>query len=335
MLITVAGLLVILAAGLAALKWMERPATERVLKAYGNVDIREATLAFRVSGRVSEMHREEGQTVEAGQLLARLDDAPYRHRRDQAKARAAALKARLDELRHGYRPEEIEQARAAVAEAEVELRNAERTFTRQEHLRKTGANTAQQLDDARARRDRAAALLRRARADLDLLEAGYREEQVRRTEAEMRAAEASLAEARTALEDTALTAPTAGTVLTRAVEPGTIVAAGSPVYVISVEEPVYIRAYIPESDLGRIEPGMPVRVRTDSRPDTPYRGHIGFISPRAEFTPKTVQTEALRTNLVYRFRVVLDEDDTLLRQGMPVTVLIEQEDKPADGTNGE
>jgi HlyD family secretion protein len=139
-----------------------------------------------------------------------------------------------------------------------------------------------------------------------------------------------LAEAETALEDTELVAPAAGTVRTRAVEPGTIVAAGSPVFVVSVKEPVYIRAYIPETQMGRIQPGMPVRLETDSRPDEPYRGHIGFISPRAEFTPKTVQTEALRTNLVYRFRVVLEESDRKLRQGMPVTVVIEDPAKPAD-----
>ena len=117
-----------------------------------------------------------------------------------------------------------------------------------------------------------------------------------------------------------LLAPSDGIIESRILEKGAIVAPGSPVFVLSIQENPWVRAYIPESSLGKIHPGMPVEVQTDTRPDHPYRGRVGFISPVAEFTPKSIHTEELRTNLVYRFRVVLDEPDSELRQGMPVTV---------------
>ncbi len=98
-----------------------------------------------------------------------------------------------------------------------------------------------------------------------------------------------------------------------------MVASSTPVYTLSLRDPVYVRAYVSEPDLGRIAPGVAVRVHTDSS-DKVYRGQIGFISPRAEFTPKTVETTDLRTDLVYRLRVVVADADEGLRQGMPVTV---------------
>ena len=121
------------------------------------------------------------------------------------------------------------------------------------------------------------------------------------------------------LADTALAAPEAGVVLTRAVEPGSMVQAGSTALTVSLAEPVRVRAYAPEPMLGLVQPGRQVLIFTDSRRE-PYHGQIGDVSPRAEFTPKSVETEELRTALVYRFRAVVRDADGLLRQGMPVTV---------------
>jgi HlyD family secretion protein len=139
-------------------------------------------------------------------------------------------------------------------------------------------------------------------------------------------AEARLASAETNLADTAIAAPADGVILTRIQEPGAIVAAGAPVYTLSLRNPVWVRAYVREPDLGRVHPGMRALVTTDTAPQHPYHGHIGFISPVAEFTPKTVETTALRTDLVYRLRVIVDDPDESLRQGMPVTVTLPAEE---------
>jgi HlyD family secretion protein len=118
--------------------------------------------------------------------------------------------------------------------------------------------------------------------------------------------------------------------LTRIAEPGAIVAAGQTVATLSLNDPIWVRAYVPEPDLGKIWPGMPAEILTDSRPDRPYKGHVGFISPEAEFTPKNVETPRLRTDLVFRLRVVADNPDEGLRQGMPVTVTLDTSHAPPE-----
>ncbi|MDN7221285.1 efflux RND transporter periplasmic adaptor subunit, partial [Klebsiella pneumoniae] len=116
------------------------------------------------------------------------------------------------------------------------------------------------------------------------------------------------------------TAPSDGTLMTRAVEPGTMLNAGGTVLTLSLTHPVWVRAYVDEKNLGQAQPGQEVLLYTDSRPDKPYHGKIGFVSPSAEFTPKTVETPDLRTDLVYRLRIVVTDADGALRQGMPVTI---------------
>jgi HlyD family secretion protein len=123
--------------------------------------------------------------------------------------------------------------------------------------------------------------------------------------------------------DADLIAPNDGIILTRARERGAIVQAGETVFTLTLTSPVWVRTYVNERDLGLIRPGMPASVTTDSAPDRPYPAFIGFISPTAEFTPKTVETRELRTDLVYRLRVVVNNPDAGLRQGMPVTVTLQ------------
>lgn len=181
-----------------------------------------------------------------------------------------------------------------MRETEAGLLNAEKTLQRRASLVKNGSVAVSDYDEALAGRDELKARLDTARAQLAL--------------------------SKTNLKDTVLYTPSAGTVLTRARETGAIVGAGELVYTISLDSPVWVRTYVDEPNLGRIYPGQPVMVKTDS--GRQYEGQIGFISPRAEFTPKTVETAALRTDLVYRLRVIVKTPDQGLRQGMPVTVVI-------------
>lgn len=308
------------------LKTHGRATEPEALTLHGNVDIREVNLGFRVAGRIAEVARDEGDAVKAGEVIARLDAEPYRREAEEARGQAASLRARLQLLEAGNRPQEIAQARALVREREVTSANAQRLFKRQEELLASKTVSVQEWDDAQARYREAEARLKSAREQLALLEAGFRSEEIAQARADLTRSEAALASAELRLSDTVLMAPSDGVVITRAQEPGAIVQAGATVLTVSLTRPVWVRAYIPEPSLGRIHPGTNVRVYTDSRPDQPYLGQIGYISPRAEFTPKNVETTELRTSLVYRLRVVVTNADEGLRQGMPVTVRAEAEE---------
>jgi len=290
---------------------------------YGNIDIREVTLGFRVAGRVAKLAVDEGDAVREGQELARLDTQPLEIERDEARASAAALAARLELLKSGFRSEDVAQARSTLDERRASAANAEQLLARQEQLKGTGAIAQRSYDDALAARDQARARLAAATKAFEELQRGYRHQEVAEGEANHAHAAAQLAAAEQRLTDAALLAPADGIVLTRAAESGAILAAGTPVFTLSLVKPVWARIYVSEPDLGRFAPGKEVLLHTDARPDRPYHGRVGFVSPTAEFTPKNVETPELRTALVYRARVVVADPDDALRQGMPVTVTLE------------
>ncbi len=305
-----------------------------VLRLYGNVDIREVEMAFRQPGRLASMAFDEGDAVTAGTVMAQLDAGPYRESLAAAEAELRAANAELDKLRGGNRPQEITQAQEHVSQAEAAFSEAERNFKRQNTLLESGASSQRTVDAARTAHDQAAANLAAVKAALSLAEAGFRSEDIAAGAARVAAAEAALAQARTALADTELVAPSDATVIARVREPGSMVASSSSVYSLSLRDPVYVRAYISEPNLGHIAPGAAVRVYTDSS-NKVYRGQVGFISPRAEFTPKSVETTDLRTDLVYRLRVVVDAADQGLRQGMPVTVEVDTDRTGSEHAQGQ
>jgi HlyD family secretion protein len=300
----------------------------RSLQIYGNVDIRQVNLGFRVSGRTQEMRLEEGDPVKAGDLIALLDQAPFRDQVNIARAQYEQAQANYEKMLNGFRKEEIDQARAQLAQAKANVANAELTYQRQSSLRQTNVISKQDMDNAIAQRDTTKAQEQAAAANLNLLLAGNRPEDIDAARAQMENAKANLESAERNLSDCSLFAPSDGVIITRAVEPGTIVSAGTTVYALALNEPIWIRTYIDAPDLGRIYPGMRALVYTDTNPDKPYEGQVGFISPIAEFTPKQVQTRELRTDLVFRLRVIISEPDKYLRQGMPVTVKLIEGGRP-------
>lgn len=313
--------LILLAAGgcwVAYQQWEGRKREPLVIQ--GNVDIRQVNLGFRVNGRIREMRFEEGDAVRAGDLIAVLDEEPYRDQVNLAKAQLTQATANLTKLINGSRPQEIDQARAQVAQAQANVENADLTFQRENDLRRTNAISRQEFDNATATRDANRAQLRSAQANLALLEAGSRQEDIDAARALVQHDKSNLETAELSSFDCQLLAPCDGVIITRALEPGAIVAAGTTVYSLCLYSPVWIRTYVDEKDLGRIYPGMKALVYTDTNPAKPYEGQIGFVSPVAEFTPKTVETRELRTDLVFRLRVVVQQPDKYLRQGLPVTV---------------
>lgn len=238
-----------------------------VLILYGNVDIRQVDLSFRVQGRIEKMLVDEGDPLTPGQLIATLERQPYEDEARRAEANLTAIRVQLD--------------------------NAEKLYERRLNLQEVGAVSREDFEDAEANYRTLIANEKQARADLGV--------------------------ALTNLSDTEMYVPNDGFVLTRVREVGAVVKVSDPVFVESLKSPVWIRAYVNEPNLGKIYPDMPAKIYTDSQKKA-YIGHIGFISPVAEFTPKTVETTELRTDLVYRLRIVVDAPDLALRQGMPITV---------------
>jgi HlyD family secretion protein len=328
----IAVVLILLAvAGIAWLYELYHPKPETTLTLYGNVDIREVNLGFRVAGKLARLVYDEGDQVQTGEVIAELDAEPYRNQVASASAQVKSLKARLLLRENGNRPQEIAQAHSLVREREATANNAQRLLERAEKSLAIKGASSQDRDTAEANSREAEARLKSARENLNLLEAGFRQEDIAQAKADLAQAEASLASAELQVKDAVLTAPADGVILTRAQEVGAILQAGTTVFTLSLQKPVWVRAYIHEPELGRIHPGSKVNVYTDTHPDKPYAGQIGFISPRAEFTPKAVETTQLRTALVYRLRIVVENPDAGLRQGMPVTVkLTESQQTPSD-----
>ena len=287
----------------------------------GNVDIRSVDLGFRVPGRIADMPVDEGARVAAGAKLAQLDTRPLSDAVAVAEADIAAADADLARRVNGNRPQDIAQAGATVAERQATFAKAREDYERRQALVKTGAISQALFDATRAQYLAAQAQLRAAEQALSLQKAGARIEDIDAARAQRAAAVARRDKARTDLADATITAPAAGTILTRAREPGAIVQPGEAVFTLTIDRPMRVRAYVTEPDLGRISPGMKVTVTADGNPRT-YQGTIGFISPVAEFTPKTVETTDLRSDLVYRIRVIVTDPDDALRQGQPVTVTI-------------
>jgi HlyD family secretion protein len=286
----------------------------------GNVDVRQVNLSFKVAGRIAEMAVDEGDRVETGKVVASLEKSYFADEVRLARARVTAQTAVVARLENGTRPEEIAQARAAVAEREAGVTLTEATLNRQQELAGRGVSPHQRHDEATGAAGQARAALKSAQETLKLAELGPRREDIDAAKAQLEAENAALAQAERRLADADLIGPSAGVVLTRVREPGAIVGAGETVYAVTIIAPVWVRTYVAEPDLGRIRPGMPVDVQTDG--GKTYRGQIGFISPVAEFTPKSVETKELRTSLVYRLRVVVEGKTAGLLQGMPVTVLV-------------
>ncbi|MGU9865915.1 MULTISPECIES: secretion protein HlyD [Kluyvera] len=307
--------------------WWYQSRQNNGLTLYGNVDIRTVNMSFRVGGRLQSLSVDEGDAIKQGQTLGELDKAPFENALMQAKANVATAQAQYDLMMAGYRAEEIAQAAAAVKQAQAAYDYAQSFLQRQQGLWSKRLLSANDLENAKSSRDQALATLKSAQDKLSQYRAGNRPQEIAQAKANLEQAQAQLAQSTLDLQDTVLTAPSDGTLLTRAVEPGSMLSAGSTVLTLSLTRPVWVRAYVDEKNLSQAQPGREILLYTDGRPDKPYHGKIGFVSPTAEFTPKTVETPDLRTDLVYRLRIIVTDADDSLRQGMPVTLRFSDESR--------
>ncbi|WP_407276384.1 efflux RND transporter periplasmic adaptor subunit [Halothiobacillus sp. DCM-1] len=296
---------------------------------YGNMDLRQVDLAFNDAGRISDIFVQTGDPVRAGQPIAKLDTRRFDAALAAAQAQLAANQAIYEKLVHGSRPEDIERLRAVVAADQANLQLRERTEARLTTLTQQKLASPQDLDTARAQRAAAAAQLKADQAQLQLAVIGNRPEDIAAAKASVEAATAAVHSAQIARDDTVLTAPSAGIISNRLLEPGDMASPAQPVISLALTNPRWARIYLAESDLGWIHEGMPATIHSDSFPDRSFAGWVGYISPTAEFTPKAVESPSVRTALVYQARVyVCDPADQPLRLGMPVTVKIARDARP-------
>ncbi len=307
----------------AAVWWSVRDRTPAgTLTLYGNVDLRQVSLAFNGSERIATVLVEEGDRVHAGQLLATLDTRRLEPQVAQAEAQVAAQRAVVEKLHHGSRPEEIARARANLTSAKADAADVRLRYQRLKTLQQRDLASRQDVDSARAAAKAADARVEVAQKNLDLELAGPRQEDIAEAQAQLDARQAAAQLLRQQLDDARLTAPVDGVIRARLLEAGDMASPQRPVFSLALMDPKWIRAYVSETDLGRVSPGLSASVAVDAFPEQRFSGQVGFVSPVAEFTPKTVETEALRTSLVYEVRVLVDDPADRLRLGMPATVYL-------------
>ena len=294
------------------------------LRIYGNIDIRKANLAFNEQERIDQVLVEEGDRVTEGQVLARQQTNRLEAQIREIQAKIAAQQEVVKRFEAGTRPQEIEQARAEVAAARAQVKNTMKSYERIRQTSEAGATSQQALDNIRAQLDVDQAQLTVKEKALNLALEGPRKEDVAAARNNLETLKASLSLLKIRLADMTLTSPSAGVIQNRILEPGEMASANRPVVTMALTDPKWVRAYVPEPDLGRINLGMKAEILSDSFPNQKFEGWIGFISPVAEFTPKTVETEDLRTKLVYEVRVYVHDSKDLLRLGMPVTVIVDR-----------
>lgn len=287
----------------------------------GNVDVREVSLAFRQSDRILEMLAEEGDRVQKGQVLARLDTQELQLQR--LNAEIAAQQSTVDKLHNGTRPEEIRQAEGNLRQAQAAAEHAAGVYQRKQDIYTSIAGISQQeLDNAYHDMEAKQAAMSAAEAVLQEAKAGPRQEDIAGAEAGLQALRDEQLRYIYLLSQYELQAPDDGVIRSRLMEAGNMASPSKPVFKLSLPGKKWVRAYVPETELGRVYEGQQALVYIDSQPGKAINGQVGYISGTAEFTPKNVQTEELRTSLVYEVRVYVEDTDNVLRLGMPATVRI-------------
>lgn len=319
-------LLLLLAIGAAVVylnpQWFRKPAASNSLKLSGNIEVYESQVSFKVTGRVVDLPVDEGYTVKSGDVVARLDNEDYRQQVAVDTALSSVRNRQLALGLAGSRKQDVEAARQAIVDAKADLEQKKKDYARYQALYEKDEIPGQTRDQAATSVTRAQATYSRAQQVYNELEEGTRQEELAVDRASIHQANQSLTLSQIRLAYTVLRAPFDGVVLTRQAELGEVVSPGTPVVTLADLQHLWVRVYVPETDLGKIHWGQEAEVRTDTYPNKIYHGRISFISAEAEFTPKSVQTEKERVTLVYRVKVDVDSPNGELKPGMPADVKI-------------
>jgi HlyD family secretion protein len=310
--------------GLVYSCFLERPKPEKnIIALSGNIEAHESDVSFQVQGRIVDLPVEEGQRVEQAAVLARLDSTDLRQQVAHDDAALKVSEAQLALALAGTRPQEIEQAKQTVVDAEADLREKKLDYERNQMLYDRKLIATLDRDLAETALKRAQATYEHTQKAYDEAVEGTRKEQIAVNRATVVQAREALGISRINLDHTVLRAPKAGVILVRQAELGEVPAPGTPVVTLADLDNIWLRAYINETDLGRVRWGQSVVVTTDTYPGKTYHGRISFISSSAEFTPKSVETHAERVTLVYRIKIDVENPNHELKPGMPADAMIQ------------
>ena len=323
MAVIVLAVLTAIAGGYLYVGSLAERATDNTLRIAGNIEAHESVVGFKVPGRIVELPVQEGQYVDKGDLLARLDDDDYRQQVSMDKATIRTREAELKLALAGSRKQEIQAAKQSLidAQSDRELKRAE--FHRRQALLSEQAVSQEDVHSAETLMKRAEATYQRIKETYDQIVEGTRKEEIAVRRANLQLAQEHLEMAHVNLSYTVLSAPISGVVLVRQAELGEVVAPGTPVVTIADVDRLWMRGYINETDLGRVRWDQPATVHTDTHPGKEYHGRVSFIASRAEFTPKSVETYKERVTLVYRIKIDLENPNHELKPGMPAEAIID------------
>ncbi|HTS71077.1 MAG TPA: efflux RND transporter periplasmic adaptor subunit [Terriglobia bacterium] len=303
-------------------EWFRKPPPVTALKLSGNIEAHESLVSFKVSGRIIALPIKEGMTLKSGDLVARLDRDDYQQQVVVDEAASHVWQKQLTLGLAGSRAQDIEAAKQVALEALADLEQKKSDYARYQALFEKDEIPAQTRDQAATNVTRAQAVYAQAEQNLQKLEEGTRPEELAVQRANVKYSDQNLRMARIRLSYTTLTAPFDGVILVRQAELGEVVVPGTPIITLADLDHLWVRVYVPETDLGKVHWDQAVDVRTDTYPDKVYRGRISFISSEAEFTPKSVQTEKERVTLVYRVKVEVENPNHELKPGMPADAYI-------------
>lgn len=316
--------LVVVFMGLAALFVASRLRREPddQIRVYGNIEVTEVDVSFKLAGKVEKRFVDEGDLIQEGELVAELENVELLNEKKIRLAKLAQAEANYKEIQAGSLPTDIVQSEARLKQTEADFARVKEDYQRQETLLADQVISQREFDVNKAAFISAEANLKQAQESYELLKGTIQEERVQAALAQVQEALASLAVAEKHLEDASLKSPLSGWVISKNREPGEVVQAGTPIVTVGNLKDIWFRAYIDETDLGKVKLNQKVNVTTDSYPDKVYKGLISFISKQAEFTPKNVETKKERVKLVYRIKVTLDNSELELRPGMPAEGVI-------------
>lgn len=296
--------------------------SNELIQASGTVEAREVIVSSEVAGKIIEINFDEGSKVDSGFVLCQVDTELTYQRYLEVKSQVEVFYAQYQLLLKGARVEEIEAMEEIVNRARVNFENAQRQFERIKSLYEDGVATQEQFDNAKTLFESSKAQYEEAKRRLEVLKKGAREEEIKSAFANYNRALAQMRTIKIQLEKSRIASPISGFVAEKFVELGEFVSPGTPIAKIANLDEVYIRIYVPEKELGLVKFGDTVNVKIDSHPDKVFKGTVIFISPKAEFTPKNVQTKDERVKLVYAVKVKVKNEDGVFKPGMPADVEI-------------
>lgn len=311
--------------------WPFRHAAD-LLRLPGVVEIQEIRLGSKIGGRVARVCVNEGDVVEPGQELVVFEVPELEAQKVQWQARLRAAEADLEKARRGPRPEEIREAESDLDAAEADLRLAREELARVERLYRSSDSARAELDTARASRNRAQGRAGMARARLELLRAGTRAEEIAAAEARVGEMRGKLAELEANLREAIVRAPERAVVDVLAVRKGDLVPANQPVVRVLRAGDLWVKVYVPETQMGKVQLNQPAEVTIDSDPGRSFHGTVAYVSPESEFTPRNVQSVDERRHQVFGVKVRVPEPSDpsrrMLKSGMAAEVMLRLREAP-------